>query len=167
MRIALTIDETRHTLELEATTSLYEAIMPHAVRNGRCADGRCLRCVVMLNDRVVPSCAVPVYRAHEATIRTAPGLQRDADTGEIMSTIRRAFERVGLDACRESYASITVLAYSILHRDLNPTDADIQRVSRHLSDRCSNRDDFERAIRLAAGVLRRKAHEQSSGTRPA
>lgn len=161
MRVALTVDDTQHTIEMDATESLYHAIVPFAYRNSRCPDGRCMRCLVVLNDRVVNACAVPIFRAHSGTVYTYEGLSADP----IIHDIHRAFERVGLDTCGEAYRSLVLLAYSILQRDTNPSEMEVNRVSRHLTDRCSNRDDFERAVRLAAGLLRRKAHEQSNTTR--
>lgn len=123
--------------------------LPLAMRGeGRCLDGGCMRCTVLVAGRVMPACNTPVYRLHNAEVYSVDGLERDP----LYQSIRRAFEKVGLDRCRESWSAMVLLAYQILTELENPTETEIQRYSRYFETRCAARDEFDRAVRLAGRV---------------
>lgn len=151
----MTYNGTRRTLETAPTVSLYQLISERGQEEGPCADGRCMRCAVLLGGRVVPSCLVPAYRAADATIEDLDGLAEDP----LYLDIARAFEKVGLNRCRETYPAMVMLARQLISEIPLPSDADLRAAGGELVTRCASRDEFERAVRLAARVHSRRRRE--------
>lgn len=153
MTIRTRIDGVSLSVELPAGRSLLEIIGDG--RETACLDGSCLRCLVLLGDRVVPACKTPAFRAHGSEITTPSGL----DQREEYKDIIKAFRKVGLENCVKTEPYLIMLAFHLLMEKETPGEDDLHRLSRHLNDRCSNREDFERALRIAAGLRRRRHHE--------
>lgn len=148
MTIEFTLNGEHQTMIIDVDDNAL-ACLPERFRGeGRCLDGGCGRCSILLSGRVVPACNTPAYRLHNSEVFTVEGLQGD----RLYRSIRRAFEKVGLDRCREAWSSMIMLAYQILSEIENPTETEIQRYSRYFESRCAARDEFDRAVRLAGRV---------------
>ena len=153
MIIQTRIDGVTVTKDLPAGRSLMEVIGDG--QETPCQDGSCLRCLVLLGDRVVPACKTPAFRAQSVDITTPNGLDQRKEYRDII----KAFRKVGLETCIETEPYLILLAFHLLMERESPTEEDFHRLSRHLNDRCSNREDFERALRIAVGLRRRRHHE--------
>ena len=60
-----------------------------------CRTGRCGRCLVFIDEKLVPSCLVPVFRARGSVITSIEGLMA-SDEGKDIAT---AFHDSGLVTC--------------------------------------------------------------------
>jgi|GEM_PF-2731279 len=143
-----------------ATETAPEHSLMHLIGDGQersCRDGSCLRCLVMLGERVVLGCKTPAYRAQGTEITTPNGLDQRPEYHDVM----KAFRKVGLAECVETEPYLVLLAFHILSESETPAESALHNLSRHLNDRCSNREDFERAVRIAAGLRRRRDHGHS------
>ncbi len=154
MTIQAQVDGVTITRDLPPEASVMEFVGDG--RDQPCADGRCLRCLVLLGDRVVHACRVPAYRAHNGNVTTAAALDSRPEYRDIL----RAFRRVGLGTCAEAHPYLVFLAIHHLSEGPSPGTGETGLLSRHINDRCSNRTDFERALRIAAGMRRRRTHER-------
>lgn len=132
-------------------------IDPNGARDSVCADGLCLQCAVLLGERVVPTCILPLYRLEENEIRTRESLRDDP----LYQTIMRAFDKVGISRCGDSLNALVMLAYQLLSENSVPSENDLQQYSRYISTRCISRDEFERAVRLAGRVHKRRSSEHA------
>tara|TARA_B100000614_G_scaffold252060_1_gene264262 strand:+ start:571 stop:1047 length:477 start_codon:yes stop_codon:yes gene_type:complete len=126
-------------------------------RRGTCGDGSCLQCAILLGGRVVTACSLPAYRLDGAEIVDLDGMHGDTLHHDIM----RAFDKIGISRCRAALPGLVFLAYQLLSDNPLPGDEDLHEFSRHLTTRCVSREEFERAVRLAGRVHKRKLHEQS------
>lgn len=145
MTIEFTLNGDPETIIAEAGDSALEHLSLPNTGEGRCLDGGCMRCSIVVSGRVFPACNTPAYRLHNTEVYTVDGLEND----RLYQNIRRAFQKVGLDRCRESWTAMVLLAYQILTEIENPTETEIQRYSRYFETRCAARDEFDRAVRLA------------------
>lgn len=160
MKIEFTMNGMHHRVEYPATDPAWPLISADGAREGRCRGGNCLRCVVLLGDRPVPSCILPAYRLADARITTLEGM----GDNPIFRDIMRAFDKVGISRCEDAMPGLVMLAYQIISEKGTPSDPEIQDYSRYLVTRCAGRDEFERAVRLAGRLHGRKRGERREGT---
>ena len=139
------------TVSAEELSPLYPHVLPHGAEEGVCTDRRCLRCLVIVGDRVVASCMAPLFRVEGAAIKT----RADLVTTELGRTIERAFHRVGIDECASAYDGLFVLAYHLISNTHHLSEAAIRSSGRDVITPCVSREQFERALRLAAHVHQR------------
>lgn len=148
MKIEFTLNGTHRVIECESTEPAWPHLAEEGAREGRCRGGNCLRCAVLLGDRPVLSCILPVYRLQGAQVTTLVGMGDNTLFRDIM----RAFDKVGVSRCEDALPGLVMLAYQIISDKGVPSDMDIQDYSRYLVTRCAGRDEFERAVRLAGRV---------------
>jgi xanthine dehydrogenase YagT iron-sulfur-binding subunit len=78
--VALTVNGTRHTLSLDARTSLLDALREHLDLTGTkkgCDHGQCGACTVLVDDRPINSCLTFAVMLDGASITTIEGLAKD------------------------------------------------------------------------------------------
>ncbi len=148
MTIDFVLNDEPTTLMVDPRDSALPYVPAAAGAEGRCLDGACMRCSVLVSGRVYPACNTPVYRLHNSEVYTIDGLGQDP----LYQSIERAFEKVGLGRCTHSWSAMVLLAYQILTETDNPSDAEVHRYSRYFETRCAARDEFDRAVRLAGRV---------------
>jgi aerobic-type carbon monoxide dehydrogenase small subunit (CoxS/CutS family) len=155
MKVEFLFNGKRRSEEVAPEDAALHYLGDEYAQRGSCGNGSCMQCSVLLNGRVVNSCALPAYRLDGAEIVSHEGLGNDPLHRDIL----RAFEKVGLNRCRETFPGLVLLAYQLLSDTPIPGDAELHEYSRHLSTRCVSREEFERATRLAGRVHKRKRHE--------
>jgi len=87
-----------------------------------CGEGECGACTVIINDRIVNSCLVPVAQAHDANIITIEGVAR----GDQLHTVQQAFIDHGGAQCGICTPGMVLAAVDLLERNPTPTEADIR-----------------------------------------
>ncbi|TVR68037.1 MAG: hypothetical protein EA427_11645 [Spirochaetaceae bacterium] len=162
MKIEFTLNGIHRVIESAPTEPAWPHLAEEGAREGRCRGGNCLRCAVLLGDRPVPSCILPVYRLQGAHVTTLVGMGENP----LFLDIMRAFDKVGISRCEDALPGLVMLAYQIISEKSIPSDMDIQDYSRYLVTRCAGRDEFERAVRLAGRLQgRRKADRRERVSR--
>ncbi|SIQ89511.1 carbon-monoxide dehydrogenase small subunit [Alkalispirochaeta americana] len=159
MEITFTLNGKKKTLECAPTDSAWSLISETGDQEGRCHNGSCLRCAVLLGERPVLSCILPAYRLHHADVTTLEGISGKP----LFRDILRAFDKVGISRCEDALPGLVMLAYQIISEKGTPSDLDIQSYSRYLVTRCAGRDEFERAVRLAGRLHGRKRSDRRPG----
>ncbi|POR03984.1 hypothetical protein AU468_04785 [Alkalispirochaeta sphaeroplastigenens] len=160
MKITFTLNGQKKTLDCAPTDSAWALISETGAREGRCHNGSCLRCAVLLGERPVLSCILPAYRLHHAEVTTLEGIAGKP----LFRDIQRAFDKVGISRCEDALPGLIMLAYQIISEKGTPSDLDIQAYSRYLVTRCAGRDEFERAVRLAGRLHGRKRTDRPSAS---
>lgn len=150
MTIEFDLDGTKVTRACTPDLSLFELVHPQTGVAGTCAIGDCMRCTLLLNGRVVLSCRTPAYRANGGSVTTFSAYKQTQE----YSDIKRVLTRIGLDACADEPGFVFQIE-QLLQERAAPSDDDSTNTSRYLTDRCSDRESFTRAVRLAAGLRRR------------
>ena len=87
-----------------------------------CGEGECGACSVLLDGRIVNSCLVPVAQVEGASIKTIEGVA----SGDQLHAVQRAFIECGGAQCGICTPGMVMAAVDLLHRNPNPTEADIR-----------------------------------------
>lgn len=118
-----------------------------------CGLGQCGACTVLVDDRPVRSCLLPVSRAIGRDIVTLEGLSSGNSPHVLQSALieHQAFQ------CGYCLNGWTLTAKSLLDRNAQPTDAEIRSALDTLVCRCGSQPRILAAIRQAAGTRSRTA----------
>jgi carbon-monoxide dehydrogenase small subunit len=132
--------------------ALREQIGLHAAKRG-CAQGTCGACNVIVNDRIVPSCLIPVETVIGAHVRTLEGL---ASGGEL-SPLQEAFIAGFATQCGFCTAGMLMCATALLEETAEPTREDVVRAISGNVCRCTG---YEAIIDAILDAARRARAEQ-------
>lgn len=157
MIVRFTFNSAPRTADVVPDVPAAEYLGERYQRLGPCADESCLHCTVLFGGRVVNACSLPAYRLDGMDLVDIDGLGAD----RLYQTIVRAFDKIGIGRCRGALPGLILLAYQLLSDNPLPGDEELQEYSRHITTRCVSREEYERAVRLAGRVHKRKHHEQS------
>ena len=111
-----------------------------------CSEGECGACSVLLNNRMVTSCIIPVGAVDGQKVMTIEGL-RETPKGK---TIIDAFADGGAVQCGFCIPGMVIAAYCILERNPDPTEDEIRLGISGNICRCTGYDLIVESIRLAA-----------------
>jgi aerobic carbon-monoxide dehydrogenase small subunit len=87
-----------------------------------CGEGECGSCSVLLNGVLVNSCLVPVLQAKDAEIVTIEGLT----AGSQLDCLQEAFLQCGGAQCGICTPGMILAAHHLLHKNADPTLAEIK-----------------------------------------
>ncbi len=116
-----------------------------------CGEGRCGACAVLMDDRRVLSCAVPVFLADKKSITTIEGLAQ----GDKLHPVQEAFLEEGAMQCGYCTSGMILSAVALLRANPNPTDEQIAESMNGNICRCNGYIKITSAIRRAAEKMRR------------
>ncbi|MCR5442597.1 MAG: (2Fe-2S)-binding protein [Sphaerochaetaceae bacterium] len=111
-----------------------------------CSEGECGACSVLLNNRMVTSCIIPVGAVDGQKVMTIEGL-RETPKGK---TIIDAFADGGAVQCGFCIPGMVIAAYCILERNPDPSEEEIRLGISGNICRCTGYDLIVESIRLAA-----------------
>ena len=126
-------------------TALRENLGLTAAKRG-CAQGACGSCVVVVDERAVPSCLIPVETISGATVRTTEGL---AAGGEL-SPLQAAFVDGFATQCGFCTSGMLMSATALLADNPRPTPDDVARAISGNVCRCTGYEAIVSAILTAA-----------------
>jgi carbon-monoxide dehydrogenase small subunit len=130
-------------------TALREHLGLHAAKRG-CAQGTCGACIVVVDDRAVPSCLIPVVTIDGSTVRTLEGLATGAD----LSTLQEAFVAGFATQCGFCTSGMLMSATALLAETPAPTRYDVVRAISGNVCRCTGYEAIIDAILDAAASTR-------------
>jgi nicotinate dehydrogenase subunit A len=151
--IALTVNGQTHQVDVDPDTPLLYVLRNDLGLNGAkfgCGLGQCGACTVLLDDKPVFSCLVPVAALRERKVRTIEGLaSADGKPGPLSA----AFEAEQAAQCGYCIAGMIVRAQALLERNKRPTEEEVRQ---HLAPnlcRCGTHMRILRAVRRAAEMM--------------
>ncbi len=115
-----------------------------------CGNGLCGACTVMINDRAVRSCIVPVRSIKEKKILTIEGLAKNGK----LHPIQEAFAKHDALQCGFCTPGMILNAYSLLLRNPQPTRKEIIEGMEYNLCRCGAHIRIIRAIESAAQEMK-------------
>jgi carbon-monoxide dehydrogenase small subunit len=153
--VRLRVNGTEHVREVEPRTLLSDFIREELNLTGThvgCEHGVCGACTIVLDGETVRSCLLFAVQANGSEIRTVEGL---APSDTELHPIQEAFwEAHGLQ-CGFCTPGMLLSVEALLQENPDPTDAEIREgISGNLC-RCTGYHNIVKAVRLAAGTLRR------------
>ncbi len=111
-----------------------------------CGASLCGACTVLLDDRSVRSCQLPVKEAVGRRITTIEGLAEKGD-----HPVLKAWVEDEVPQCGYCQPGQILEAVALLAKHPQPTDAQIDEAMRGILCRCGTYNRIKRAIRAASG----------------
>jgi nicotinate dehydrogenase subunit A len=153
VRIAFTVNGHVQALEVEAETPLLYVLRNDLSLNGPkfgCGAAQCGACTVIMNDRAIRSCLMPMAAAANARITTLEGL----GTAEDPHPIQRALIDEQAAQCGYCTNGMIMTAKALLDRHPNPTEQQIRAALAGNLCRCGTHIEILAAVRRAAEARR-------------
>ncbi|MDZ7643278.1 MAG: (2Fe-2S)-binding protein [Woeseiaceae bacterium] len=122
-----------------------------------CGTGDCGACSVMLDGQLVCSCLVLGAEVEGREIETIEGM---ADGDRLHPLQKRFLDHAALQ-CGVCTPGFLVAAKALLDRNSNPSESEIRYALAGNLCRCTGYDKIVRAVRAAAGDLRRQQKTQA------
>jgi len=114
-----------------------------------CGEGECGACTVMIDDRIVNSCLVPVAQVAGASIKTIEGI---APSETQLHAVQQAFVEYGGAQCGICTPGMIMAAVSLLEKIPKPTEAEIRNGLAGNLCRCTGyMKIFESVVRACDG----------------
>ena len=145
--ITLTVNGRTHRVDVDPDTPLLYVLRNELALNGAkfgCGLGQCGACTVLIDDKPVFSCLLPVAALRERKIRTLEGLP---------APLPDAFEQEQAAQCGYCIAGMIVRAQALLEKNVRPTEDELRH---HLAPnlcRCGTHMRILRAVRRAAEAM--------------
>lgn len=147
----LRVNGRTHRVEVDGSTPLLYVLRDdlrlHAAKFG-CGLGQCGACTVLIDDRAVYSCIVPVAACAGRAITTVEGL----GTAERPGDVQRAFIREQAAQCGYCIPGMIARAEALLRRTTAPSDAEMRDAMNPSLCRCGTHMRILRAVRRAAAA---------------
>lgn len=147
-RLTLKVNGKRRIVDVSEDTPLLWVLREHLGLTGTkyaCGIGQCGACTVHINGEPMRSCALPVSVVEGANIVTIEGLSKDGD-----HPVQEAWKEVDVPQCGFCQAGQIMTAASLLRKNPNPTDTDIDTAMAGNICRCGTYNRIREAIHLAA-----------------
>ena len=122
--ITLTVNGVQHNLDIDPSTPLLYALRNdlhlHGAKFG-CGLGQCGACTVIVGDKAVFSCLIPVSAIGKRAVRTVEGL----GTIEHPSALQKSFIDHQAAQCGYCIAGMIMRAQALLDRNPRPTEREV------------------------------------------
>jgi len=147
----LRVNRSSVTVECDGQTPLLYVLRNDLALNGPqfgCGLGQCGACTVLINDKPVRSCVMPVASVGEAHISTLDGLSVDGAP----DPLQRAFIEAQAAQCGYCTNGMIMTAKALLRQKKAPTEGEIKRALSGNLCRCGSHNRIVKAVRQAAKV---------------
>jgi aerobic-type carbon monoxide dehydrogenase small subunit (CoxS/CutS family) len=145
--IKLTVNGLVHQVDVDPDTPLLYVLRNDLELNAAkfgCGLGQCGACTVLVDDKPVFSCLLPVAALGERTVRTLEALPK---------TLPAAFEAEQAAQCGYCIAGMIVRAQALLERNPRPTEEEVRAHMAPNLCRCGTHMRILRAVRRAAQAM--------------
>ncbi len=149
--IKLTVNGASHELDVDSSMPLLYALRDelhlHGAKFG-CGLGQCGACTVIVGDRAVFSCLVPVASIGSRPVRTIESL----GTSDRPGPLQKAFIDHQAAQCGYCIAGMIMRAQALLEANAHPTEAELRAHMEPNLCRCGTHMRILAAIRSVAGI---------------
>lgn len=114
-----------------------------------CGAGECGACRVMIDDRAIASCDLPMWSVEDKDVVTLEGL----GTAEQPHPLQRAFITEQAMQCGYCVSGILISAAALLKRNPSPTEAEVRAALDRNLCRCGSHNRMVRAVLRAASEM--------------
>lgn len=144
----LNINGKKLEVEVDASTPLLWVLRDHLKLVGTkfgCGIAQCGACTVLLNGNAIRSCQLPISAVGNQELTTIEGLSDDGS-----HPLQKAWVEVDVPQCGYCQAGQIMQAASLLNKNPNPSDEEIQSVMSGNICRCGTYLRIKEAINMAA-----------------
>lgn len=152
-RIAFTLNGSPVELLVDPARSLLEVLRQELGQTGTkegCGRGECGACTVLLDNRAVNSCLVPVGKVQGRSVLTVEGLSR----GQDLHPLQEAFIEAGAVQCGFCTPGMLLSAYALLLENPSPTPGEVREAISGNLCRCTGYVQIVEAVLAAAAKIR-------------
>lgn len=114
-----------------------------------CSEGACGTCTVIIEGKAIKSCLIPISKLEGKHIVTIEGL-----SSREQEVYAHCFAEAGAVQCGFCTPGMIMSAKALLDKNLSPSTVEVKRAIRGNICRCTGYAKIERAIMMAAQVLR-------------
>lgn len=114
-----------------------------------CGANECGACYVMVGDRAMASCDMPLWSVEGKDVVTVEGL----GTAEQPHPLQRAFVSEQAMQCGYCVSGVLISAAALLKRNPSPTEAEVRTALDRNLCRCGSHDRMVRAVLRAAAEM--------------
>jgi len=160
-KITLTVNGSRHTVDVEPLTPLLYILRNDVGVQGPhfgCGLGQCGACTVIINGAAVRSCVTPCSSV-KGEITTLDGLAKNG----VLHPVQRAWIEEQVPQCGFCQNGQIMNAKVLLDRNPNPTDAQIRDGMNGALCRCMTYYRVQSAIKRAAVLLKAEGPVSGKG----
>lgn len=150
----ITVNDEAIVAEVDETMSLAEFLREKLYLTGTkigCGKGECGACTVIMDDRAVTSCIIPVMRADGAIVTTIEGLAH----GDKLHPLQEEFINKGAVQCGFCTPGMIMSAKALLDDNPSPTREQIQDTLGGNICRCTGYVNIEDAVLAAAERMKK------------
>src|SRR5689334_22659021 len=154
-RTTLTVNGTSHAVDVDPDCPLLYVLRDTLELNNPrfgCGLGQCGACTVLLDNRAVRSCSLPVSRVGTSHIVTIEGLAA-ASPGGHPHRVQQAFIEEQAFQCGYCLNGWVLTAKALLDTNPKPSDADVRRACESLICRCGSHTRILSAVQRASKLL--------------
>jgi len=126
MKIQFTLNHQKMSIDVPGECRLLDLLRNHFGLTGSkegCGKGECGACSVILNNRLVNSCLVPVCQIDNSEIITIEGLEKEGE----LDKLQQAFIDAGAVQCGFCTPGMIMAAKALLMRNPNPSEEEIKK----------------------------------------
>jgi nicotinate dehydrogenase subunit A len=155
-RTLLKVNGQSRTIDVEPDCPLLYVLRDNlALNNPRfgCGLGQCGACTVLIDNRAVRSCTLPVSAASGKEIVTLEGLARDGTP----HPVQKAFIQEQAFQCGYCLNGWVLTAKALLDKNPHPSDEEMRNAFENLICRCGSHVRIFAAVRQAAEEMKRSA----------
>ena len=155
-RTSLRVNGQSHTIDVEPDCPLLYVLRDNlALNNPRfgCGLGQCGACTVLLDNRTVRSCTLPVSAAAGKEIVTLEGLATEGNP----HPVQKAFIQEQAFQCGYCLNGWVLTAKALLDKNPHPSDEEMRNAFESLICRCGSHVRIFAAVRQAADETKRSA----------
>jgi len=148
--ITLDINGEKHTVDVPSDMPLLWALRDKLNMTGTkysCGIGQCGTCTVLINGMPMRSCITPAASVAGMEVTTIEGLSEDGE-----HPVQQAWHKVDVPQCGYCQGGQILTAASLIERNANPTDADIDAAHSGNICRCGTYHRIRKAVKLAAEI---------------
>lgn len=152
-KLRVTINGEYMELDVEANMRLLDLLRDQLYMTGTkegCGKGECGACTVIMNNKAVNACIVPVMRAMDSEIETIEGVAKNDD----LHVLQEEFIDKGAVQCGFCTPGMIMSAKSLLEKNNNPTTEEVHEAIGGNICRCTGYVKIEEAILSAAEKIR-------------
>ncbi|ANN78437.1 (2Fe-2S)-binding protein [Bordetella flabilis] len=152
-RLQLSVNGAVWDVAADADTPLLYVLRNDLGLNGPkfgCGLGECGACTVLLDDRPLRSCILPVAGAAGRQVTTLEGLA----SGGQLHPVQQAFIDEQAAQCGYCLNGMIMMAKALLDRNPAPSEAEIRQELKYNLCRCGTHIEILRAVALAAARMR-------------
>ncbi len=124
-----------------------------------CEKGHCGNCMVLMDDKPVPSCIIPIGAVRNSHIVTLEHFKTYPEYSDIMT----GFKNSGITLCGYCDAGKILTAYSLLKTYKRPNLQQIEESIKYLDCCCTDRTTFINGILYAIAAKHKREGKELNG----